>query len=216
MMRGVSKLARAAFLLVWIIPLAAQAGDEESVDIDQALEAVPPMLGLGGAGSPSLGDAPMPRVCSRYALQISRSLKLAQRAAAAGDSVTQGRVIGQANLIAARARNKCPQLNLLVDAAMDPKAIAGSHVCVRYAFQIAHYENMADRTDAFRDHMGDEQADAMRAQTLAHANRLRENAIAVCPEIEDDAVKKAKEFAKLMKLAAKAAISYFTAGTFPF
>ena len=100
-----------------------------------------------------------------------------------------------------------------MDAATDPKAIASSQICLRYAFQIAHFENMADRADTFRDV---ERADAWREQTLTHSTKLREIATAVCPELEDDAVKKAKEFAKLMKFAAKTALSYFTMGAFPF
>ena len=105
---------------------------------------------------------------------------------------------------------------MLVAAATDPKAIAGSKVCVRYAFQIAHYENMADRAETFRDQMGRERANEWRDQTLSHSKRLREIATPVCPELEEDAVKKAKEFAKMMKLAAKAALTYFTMGASPF
>jgi len=212
-MLGAKKFASAVFLALWIVPLAAQAQGEESIDIDEALGAVLPAAGLGEPPKDKLGTYPMPRVCGRYALQIARILEQAERAASAGDMVVAERMQGQVQLIAGRAARKCPQLDLLVDAAMDPKAIAGSQVCLRYAFQIARFENMASRADTFND---EERADAWREQTLTHSKKLREIATAVCPELEDDAVKKAKEFAKLMKFAAKTALSYFTMGAFPF
>ena len=215
-MHGVKRLVSALSLVLWIVPLAVHAGDVESVDIDEALGAVLPALGLGAPSRGSLGDFPMPRVCARFAHQIARNLKLAERAARVGDRVLEGRLEGQIQLIEGRAASKCPQLHTLVDAAMDPEAIASSQICLRYAFQIAHYENMADRAEMFRVQVGAERADEWREQTLFHSKRLREVATSVCPELEDDAVKKAKEFAKLMKLAAKTAFSYFTMGAFPF
>ena len=111
MMPGARRLVRVAFLVLWIIPLAAHAGNEENVDIEEALGAVLPAAGLGGPPPEALGDAPMPRVCTRYALQIARSLKLAQRAAATGDVAARGRVQGQVAQIEARARCRCPQLD---------------------------------------------------------------------------------------------------------
>ncbi len=212
---GVKRLASALFFALWILPLTAHAGDDEPVDIEEALGAVPPMLGLG-APQRNLGSAPMPRVCARYALQIARSIKLAERAAAVGDATLDRRMQGQIELIVARAAGRCPQLDMLVDAALDPEAIAGPKICVRYAFQIARYENMAARAESFRSQVGNETVDQWREQTLSHSNRVREAATAVCPELEDDAVTQAKEFAMLLTLAAQAAFSYFTAGAFPF
>lgn len=215
-MPGARKLVSALLLVLWIIPLAANAQGDASIDLDEALGALLPGLGVGAPSRSSLGDFPMPRVCARFANQIARNLKLAERAEKIGDDELEARIHAQVGLIAMRAEPRCPQLDMLVDAAMDPKAIASSQICLRYAFQIAHYENMADRAGAFRDQIGAERAAQWRKQTLAHSNRLREIATSVCPELEDDAVKKAKEFAKLVKLAAKTAFSYFTMGAFPF
>jgi len=207
-MLRINKFASAAFLAGWILLLSAQAQGEEPSDLDMALGAVFP-----AGPDQSLGDYPMPRVCGRYSLQIARYLKLVERAEVVGDRVLAERIQGQVLLIEARAATRCPQLDMLVAVAMDPKAIASSQVCLRYAFQIARFETMATRANTFAD---EESADVWREQSLTHSAKLREIATPVCPELEDDAVKKAKEFAKLMKLAAKVAISYLSLGTFPF
>ncbi|MEE8542577.1 MAG: hypothetical protein V3S94_01830, partial [Gammaproteobacteria bacterium] len=81
-----------------------------SVDIEEALGAVLPMAGLGTPPPNTFGAAPMPRVCARYALQIARSIKLAERAGEVGDALLDRRMQGQIELIVARAAGRCPTL----------------------------------------------------------------------------------------------------------
>ena len=214
MLSGVRWAGRGVLAVVLSLPLATFAA-EESVDVEKALEALLPSAGTESVRRERVrGSTPQPRVCARYARQIVHYTKLAERAEELGDPVQEERMVLQVQQLERRAGSKCSGLDFLIDTASDPEAIAGSHICTRYAFQIARYEEMAERVDGFRAGAGN--GDLWRKNTLAHSKRLRANAAAVCPELEDDAIKKAREFAKLVKLAASAALSYLTFGAYPF
>jgi hypothetical protein len=86
-------------------------------------------------------------------------------------------------------------------------AAAGSpQLCARYARQIAHYENMRE--------LAEERGNAMWEERLAgQVESLRTRAQQDCPDLftDDDT---AEAMAALLKVAARAALTYFTFGAF--
>jgi hypothetical protein len=86
-------------------------------------------------------------------------------------------------------------------------AAAGSpQLCARYARQIAHYENMREQAE--------ERDSAMWEERLSgHVETLRTQAQEDCPDLfTDDST--AEAMAALLKVAARAALTYFTMGAF--
>lgn len=83
-------------------------------------------------------------------------------------------------------------------------ASAGVAECRRLERQIEHFEGMVDRARELDNEMWEE-------RTQQHVDRLKERAKARCPEYADDD-SAARAFANLLRLAGKAALTYFTFG----
>lgn len=81
--------------------------------------------------------------------------------------------------------------------------------CARLHRQIAHFEGMAARADALGNELWTE-------RTEKHVELLRERQKQRCPgDVPDDSAKEAfLAFMGLLKVAGKAALSYFTFGAF--
>ena len=86
-------------------------------------------------------------------------------------------------------------------------ALASPQECGRLTRQIEHYEDMADRAEALGNPMWE---DGMRA----HIDRLNARRSATCRDYDDSAEKAMQLFNALVKIAASAAVTYFTFGTF--
>jgi hypothetical protein len=81
--------------------------------------------------------------------------------------------------------------------------------CARLDKQIHHFEDMVDRAEALDNQMWTE-------RTQQHVDLLKERQKVRCPRDAEDASAKAAllAFLNMLKLAGKAALSYFTFGAF--
>lgn len=86
-------------------------------------------------------------------------------------------------------------------------ALASPQECGRLVRQIEHYEDMADRAAARGNQMWE---DGMQA----HIDRLNARRSAICRDYDDSDEKAMQAFAAFVKLAARAAVTYFTFGAF--
>ncbi len=85
-------------------------------------------------------------------------------------------------------------------------AAANPAICARDARQIGHYEDRLARARA----IGSAEQEALMQQ---HLNLLRARAAGRCPDLAaDDSA--ARAFAEFLRLAGKAALTYFTFGAF--
>lgn len=86
-------------------------------------------------------------------------------------------------------------------------AVASPQECGRITRQIEHYQDMVDRAEALDNEMWEE-------GMQAHVERLKVRRAAVCHDYDDSDEKAMEAFAQFVKLAAKAAVTYFTFGAF--
>jgi hypothetical protein len=82
-----------------------------------------------------------------------------------------------------------------------------THKCNRMTRQIAHYDDVLELARGRQNELWEN-------ATKAQIDRLAEQRLRLCPEMiqEARAKKEMREFLGLMKMAAKAARSYFTGG----
>ena len=86
-------------------------------------------------------------------------------------------------------------------------AVASPQECGRLTRQIEHYQDMADRAEALGNQMWQEGMEA-------HLDRLKARRSAVCRDFDDSNERAMQLFAAFVRLAAKAAVTYFTFGAF--
>lgn len=98
-----------------------------------------------------------------------------------------------------------PALSLCA-ALLAPAAAVASPQCDLYTRNIAHYQVTAERMDAAGKDLWEE-------KTREHIKTLEQKRAELCPEWSADA-QAARAFRDLMRLAGKAALTYFTFGAF--
>jgi hypothetical protein len=88
-------------------------------------------------------------------------------------------------------------------------AVADSPDCARLLRQIYHYEGMVDRADALDN-------EVWATKTQAHVDLLEDQLAVRCPQYSarDEEQEMKRQFANLMKIAAQAAVKFFTFGAY--
>ena len=86
-------------------------------------------------------------------------------------------------------------------------ALASPQECGRLTKQIEHYQDMSDRAAARGNQMWQNGMDA-------HIGRLKGRRSAVCHDWDDSDERALAAFAEFVKLAARAAVTFFTFGAY--